>query len=55
MPKIQCTRRTQKGKEYINHTITIPKEIIDKTQWGTGDILKFRIYKGGLVYLTKIE
>ena len=55
MPKIQVSRMNRKGKQYENHTITIPKEILDETGWGTGDKLKFRVYKGGLVYLTKVE
>ena len=55
MPRIQKTVITRKGKQYDNHHITIPKEILKETGWGTGDILKFRVYKGGLVYLTKID
>lgn len=55
MPRIQKTVITRKGKQYENHHVTIPKEILKETGWGTGDILKFRVYKGGLVYLTKID
>lgn len=55
MPRIQVSRLTRKGIIYENHTITIPKEILDKLGWGTGDNLKFTVYKGGLVYLTKVE
>ena len=55
MPRIVVSRITRKGKQYENHTITIPKDVLDKTGWGTGDTLEFRIYKKGLVYLTKVE
>ncbi len=55
MPRIQKVVTTKKGMKYENHHITIPKDILKETGWGTGDILRFRIYKGGLVYLTKVE
>ena len=55
MPRIQKVVVSRKGKKYENHHVTIPKEILKKTGWGTGDKLKFRVYKGGLVYITKVE
>lgn len=55
MPRIQVSRTKRKGMTYENHTITIPKEILAQTGWGTGDKLKFTRYKPNIVYISLVE
>lgn len=55
MPRIQVKTDKKKGKGYQTYSLNIPKEIMDLKGWKAGDELKFVVYKGGLLYISKAE